>query len=50
MRKIPLEEHVMTPAMAPYWEATVEDLPPDLYRMVLGRLTDFGEQRLGRAA
>lgn len=46
MRKIALEEHFMTSAMAPYWEATVEDLPPDLYRMVLGRLTDFGEQRL----
>ena len=46
MRKIALEEHFMTPGMAPYWEATVEDLPPDLYRAVLGRLTDFGEGRL----
>lgn len=46
MQKIALEEHFMTPAMAPYWEATVEDLPPELYRMVRGRLMDFGEQRL----
>ncbi|MCS6891400.1 MAG: amidohydrolase family protein [Rhodovarius sp.] len=47
MRKIALEEHFMVPSMIPYWEATVEDLPEQLYRTVLERLSDFGERRLG---
>ncbi|WP_211257458.1 amidohydrolase family protein [Muricoccus aerilatus] len=44
--KIALEEHFMTPGMEEYWRATVEDLPPALYKDIHGRLSDFGESRL----
>lgn len=36
----------MTPGMEGYWQATVEDLPPALYKDIHARLSDFGESRL----
>jgi 2,3-dihydroxybenzoate decarboxylase len=44
--KIALEEHFLTPDLISYWEASVEDLPPDGRRAVLARLTDFSGPRL----
>lgn len=45
-KKIALEEHFMLPEFEDYWKTTVGDVDPALYRHVVGRLSDFGDQRL----
>jgi len=46
VKKIALEEHFMCPEFEEYWRPTVGDVDPALYARVVGRLSDFGEQRL----
>jgi len=46
VKKIALEEHFMCPEFEDYWKPTVGDVDPTLYRRVVGRLSDFGDQRL----
>ena len=46
VKKIALEEHFMCPEFEDYWRPTVGDVAPELYRRVVGRLSDFGDQRL----
>jgi 2,3-dihydroxybenzoate decarboxylase len=45
-RKIALEEHFLCPGFEDYWKTTVGDVDPAVLRHVVGRLSDFGEQRL----
>jgi 2,3-dihydroxybenzoate decarboxylase len=45
-RKIALEEHFLCPGFEGYWTTTVEDVDPGILKGVIGRLSDFGEQRL----
>jgi 2,3-dihydroxybenzoate decarboxylase len=45
--KIALEEHFLCPGMEDYWSTTVGDVAPEILRQVVGKLSDFGEQRLG---
>jgi len=45
-RKIALEEHFLCPGMEDYWKSTVADVDPQLLQSIIGRLLDFGEQRL----
>jgi 2,3-dihydroxybenzoate decarboxylase len=45
-RKIALEEHFLCPGFEGYWTTTVEDVDPAILKGVIGRLWDFGEQRL----
>ena len=44
--KIALEEHFLCPGFEDYWKATVADVDPNILKQVVGRLSDFGEQRL----
>jgi 2,3-dihydroxybenzoate decarboxylase len=44
--KIALEEHFLCPGFEEYWKATVADVDPNILKQVVGRLSDFGEQRL----
>ncbi|MFL6797899.1 MAG: amidohydrolase family protein [Xanthobacteraceae bacterium] len=44
--KIALEEHFLSPGFEEYWKPTVGNVDPAIYRPVLSRLTEFGEQRL----
>ncbi len=46
VKKIALEEHFLCPGFEDYWNTTVEDVAPDILRQVVGRLSDFGAQRL----
>jgi 2,3-dihydroxybenzoate decarboxylase len=46
VNKIALEEHFLCPGFEDYWKATVADVDPSILRQVVGRLSDFGEQRL----
>ena len=46
VKKIALEEHFMCPEFEEYWRPTVGDVDPALYARVVGRLSDFGDQRL----
>jgi 2,3-dihydroxybenzoate decarboxylase len=46
VEKIALEEHVMCPGFEDYWKTTVGDIPPEVLRDIVGRLSDFGERRL----
>jgi len=46
-RKIALEEHFLCPGFEDYWQTTVGDVDPAIYRQVVARLSDFGELRLG---
>jgi 2,3-dihydroxybenzoate decarboxylase len=46
VKKIALEEHFMCPEFEGYWATTVGDVDPAHYRRVVGRLSDFGDQRL----
>ena len=44
--KIALEEHFLSPGFETYWHPTVTTVPPQVAAAILGRLTDFGSQRL----
>jgi 2,3-dihydroxybenzoate decarboxylase len=44
--KIALEEHFLAPGFEEYWATTVEDLGRSAREAIVGRLTDFGAQRL----
>jgi 2,3-dihydroxybenzoate decarboxylase len=46
VRKIALEEHFMCPEFEAYWKPTVGDVDPAIYRRVVGRLSDFGGERI----
>jgi 2,3-dihydroxybenzoate decarboxylase len=46
VRKIALEEHFLCPGFEDYWQTTVGDVDPAIYRQVVARLSDFGELRL----
>jgi 2,3-dihydroxybenzoate decarboxylase len=46
VKKIALEEHFMCPDFEGYWAPTVGDVDPAIYKRVVGRLSDFGDQRL----
>lgn len=48
--KIALEEHFLCPGFEDYWKPTVGDVDPAIYREVVGRLSDFGDRRLGAMA
>ena len=45
-KKIALEEHFLCPGFEDYWKTTVGDVDPRILSQVVGRLSDFGEQRL----
>lgn len=44
--KIALEEHCMTPGLAEYWLPTMTDVPPAAVQKLLGRLNDYGGERI----
>ena len=44
--KIALEEHCLTPGLIDYWRPTMTDVPPAAVEKLLGRLTDYGSERL----
>jgi len=46
MKKIALEEHFLTPAFVESFKHGMRSLPPETMQKILGRLQDFGEQRL----
>src|SRR5262249_44965749 len=46
VKKIALEEHFLCPGFEDYWKPTVGDVDPAIYTRVVGRLSEFGEQRL----
>ncbi len=46
VRKIALEEHFMCPGFEEYWRATVADVDPAILGKLIGRLSDFGGERL----
>jgi 2,3-dihydroxybenzoate decarboxylase len=46
VEKIALEEHFLCPGFEHYWQPTVGDVDPAIYRQVVTRLSDFGEMRL----
>ena len=50
VEKIALEEHFLCPGLEDYWKPTVGNVDPAIYREVLGRLSDFGDRRLGAMA
>jgi 2,3-dihydroxybenzoate decarboxylase len=47
VKKIAVEEHFLCPGFEDYWAPTVVDLPAKRREEFYGRLTDFGEMRLG---
>ncbi|MDO8875333.1 MAG: amidohydrolase family protein [Pseudolabrys sp.] len=46
VKKIALEEHVLTPGLIDYWRPTMTEVPPALTADLFKRLTDFGDLRL----
>ncbi|MDO9411012.1 MAG: amidohydrolase family protein [Pseudolabrys sp.] len=46
IKKIALEEHVLTPGMIDYWRPTMTTVPPALTADLYKKLNDFGEGRL----
>ena len=46
VKKIALEEHVLTPGLIDYWRPTMTTVPPALTADLFKRLTDFGDVRL----
>jgi 2,3-dihydroxybenzoate decarboxylase len=46
VKKIALEEHFLCPGFEDYWKPTVGDVDPAIYARVVGRLSEFGDQRL----
>ena len=46
MRKIALEEHVITPGLMDYWLPTMADVPPALRDAIHRKLADFCDERL----
>lgn len=46
VRKIALEEHVLTPGLIDYWRPTMTDVPSAATEKLLGQLLDYGAQRL----
>jgi 2,3-dihydroxybenzoate decarboxylase len=46
VKKIALEEHVLTPGLVDYWRPTVTTIPKAAAENFYNRLTDFGGQRL----
>lgn len=46
VKKIALEEHVLTPGLVDYWRPTVTTIPKAAAENFYNRLTDFGAQRL----
>ncbi len=46
VKKIALEEHVLTPGLIDYWRPTMTTVPPALTADLFTRLTDFGDVRL----
>jgi 2,3-dihydroxybenzoate decarboxylase len=47
MKKIALEEHFMSPGLEEYWRPTMSLVPPDVFKPIYERLTNFGDLRLG---
>ena len=45
-KKIALEEHFLCPGFEDYWKTTVGNVDPSILGHIVGRLSDFGEQRL----
>ena len=46
VKKIALEEHFMSPGLEEYWRPTMSLVPPEVFKPIYARLTDFGELRL----
>jgi 2,3-dihydroxybenzoate decarboxylase len=46
VKKIALEEHVLTPGLIDYWRPTMTSVPPALTENFYRRLTDFGDVRI----
>ncbi|MDP1604075.1 MAG: hypothetical protein Q8M03_12510, partial [Legionella sp.] len=46
VKKIALEEHVLTPGLIDYWRPTMTEVPPAFTAELFKRLTDFGDLRL----
>ena len=47
VRKIALEEHFLCPGFEDYWYPTVADVSPEARAILLRKLCDFGDERLG---
>ena len=47
VRKIALEEHFLCPGFEDYWYPTVADVAPAARAILLRKLCDFGDERLG---
>ena len=46
VKKIALEEHVLTPGLIDYWRPTMTTVPPALTADLFKKLNDFGDMRL----
>jgi len=46
VKKIALEEHVLTPGLIDYWRPTMTEVPAPLTAELFKRLSDFGDLRL----
>jgi 2,3-dihydroxybenzoate decarboxylase len=46
VKKIALEEHVLTPGLVEYWRSTMSELPPAAVENFFNRLSDFGDRRI----
>ncbi len=46
VKKIALEEHFMCAGFEDYWQTTVADVDPAILGKLVGRLSDFGAERL----
>lgn len=46
VKKIALEEHILTPGLIDYWRPTMTTVPPALTADLFKRLNDFGDVRL----
>jgi 2,3-dihydroxybenzoate decarboxylase len=46
VKKIALEEHVLTPGLVDYWRPTMTEVPEPLTADLFKRLSDFGDLRL----
>lgn len=46
LKKIALEENVLTPGLIDYWRPTVTEIPAPLTAELFKRLSDYGELRM----
>src|SRR6266853_5328511 len=48
IKKIALEEHFLSPGFEDYWQTTTGEITPDIFRLAVARLGEFGDLRLAQ--